>query len=197
MDDNASLSREERIALLSSLYSQKNKFAAKLTFEQRCEILALHRIGITREAVASMYNIDRRTVTHICNPLSKHYKKVREMETGLGTDRFRETYLNDETINKALAFRQEAEKSVEVNNKFAKTKAGVHVVKGKNCQLEHRVIVAWKDKDDDIEVPGWYYKDLDSDFPDNWFCTGDDSLKTSHACYVAMLSDITDKVNDT
>jgi hypothetical protein len=194
MDDNPSLSREERIALLTSLYSEKNKFAAKLTFEQRCEILALHRLGITREAVASMYNIDRRTVTHICNPLSKHYKKVREMEVGLGVDRFRETYLNDETINKALAFRQEAETVAEVNNKYAKGKAGVHVVKGKNCQMEHRVIIAWKDKEGDIEIAGWYYKDIDSDFPDNWFCTDNDSLKTSNACYVAMLTDITDKV---
>jgi hypothetical protein len=145
-----------------------------------------------------MYNIDRRTVTHICNPLSTHYKAVREMETGLGADRFRETYLNDTIINKALAFRQETEQAPETNNKLAKGKAGVHVVRGKLCEHDHRVIIAWKNNDDpQIEVAGWYYKDLDGDFPDNWFCTGDESLKTSNACYVAMLHDITDKVSDT
>ena len=182
----------ERHALLSLCNWNSNKFAPKLSFAKRCEILALYRAGLTRESLAAMYKIDRRTVTHIYNPMSPHYKNVREMETGLGVDKFRQTYLSDDTWNKALMFSQEKDKG-ELNNKYAKAKEGVHIVRGKNCLYEHRVIIQWREKDDKIEAAGWYYKDLDSDFPDNWFSVGPESCRTSMTCYVAMLQDITDK----
>jgi len=186
----------ERHALLSLCNWNSNKFAPKLSFAKRCEILALYRSGLSRESLAAMYKIDRRTVTHIYNPMSPHYKNVREMETGLGLDRFRETYLSEDTWNKALMFSQAKDKG-EQNNKYAKAKEGVHIVRGKNCLYEHRVIIRWREKDDVIDVPGWYYNDLDGDFPDKWFSVGDDSCRTSMACYVAMLQDITDKVTGT
>ena len=184
---------DERHALLSIMNWESNKFAAKLSFAKRCEILALYRAGLTRESLAAMYKIDRRTVTHIYNPKSRHYKNVRQEEIGLGGDMFRSTYLSEDTWNKAIAF-QQGKRGAEQNNKYAKKMEGAHVVRGMNCEYEHRIIIQWREKDDTIDVPGWYYRDLDGDYPETWFFAGDESRKTSMACFAAMLKDITDKV---
>jgi hypothetical protein len=45
-----------------------------------------------------------------------------------------------------------------------------------------------------IEVSGWYYKDLDSEWPEDWFHGDDESMKTSQACYNHALADISDKL---
>src|SRR5688572_25368672 len=177
---------EERHALLSLSNWGSNKFAPKLSFPKRCEILALYRAGLTRESLSTMYGVDRRTITHIYNPMSPHYKNVREEEIRLGKDKFRNQYLSEEAWNRALAFRQEKDKG-EQNNKYAKAKEGIHIVRGKNCEYEHRVVIGWREKDETIEAAGWYYKDLDGDFPDNWFCTDDSSRRTSMSCYIAMM----------
>src|SRR4051794_36668222 len=39
------------------------KFAQKLTFQERCQILALHRLGTSRNQLAKMFHIDRKTVS--------------------------------------------------------------------------------------------------------------------------------------
>lgn len=183
----------ERHALLSMVYWDSNKFAPKLSFAKRCEVLALYRAGLRRESIAAMYNIDRRTVTHIYNPRSKHYKNVRAEEIGMGEEKFRSTYLSEDTWNKAIAF-QQSKRGEEHNNKYAKKMEGTHAVRGPNCEYEHRVIIQWKEINDKIDVAGWYYRDLDGDFPEDWFCVGDESRRTSMACYIAMLKDISDKV---
>jgi len=118
---------------------------------------------------------------------------VREHEIGMGQERFRSMFLNDTIINRALAFRQDTEKEPQTNNRFTKAKEGIHVVKGVNCETEHRVVIGWRGPDSE-DVAGWYYRDLDSDFPDKWFCVSEESLRTSQACYIAMLKDITDKI---
>jgi hypothetical protein len=169
------------------------KFAAKLTFEQRCEILALHRKGCTRENLAKMFGIDRRTVTHIYNPQSPHYRNVREEEKRLGADNFFGKYVSQESMARMIAFGNEKGPD---NNKSSNRKAGIHTVQGPMCKHMHRVRIEWKEANDhDIPVSGWYYNDLDSDFPDAWFQTGPDSLKTSQACYTGMLEDISDKIS--
>ena len=189
---NPNVTRDERLALVTLAYSNSGKFAPKLDFTRRCEVLALHRAGITNEAIAAMYGIDRRTVVHIYTERSPHYKKVREEEIGLGRERFQATYLTQDNLTKALSYK-EAKADQEVNNKYANRKAGVHAVKGLMCNHEHHVIIQWHGKNDYGWVPGWYYQDLDGDFPDKWFSCGDESLKTSQSCYTMMLQDITDK----
>ena len=184
---------EERFAILSLMNWGSNKFAPKLSFPKRCEILALYRAGLTRETLAMMYNVDRRTITHIYNPVSPHYKNVREEELRLGRERFRAIYLSEDVWNQAMALGKERVNNV-ANNKYAKGKAGIHVVRGTFCEYEHRVMIEWREKDENIEVAGWHYKDLDGDFPDNWFFAGEESRKTSMACYLAMMKDITDKI---
>jgi len=187
---NPNVTRDERLALVTLAYSNSGKFAPKLDFTRRCEVLALHRAGITNEAIAAMYGIDRRTVVHIYTERSPHYKKVREEEIGLGRERFQATYLTQDNLTKAQSYRDTKQ---DMNNKYANRKAGVNVVRGPMCDLNHRVMIQWLEIDGDIEVAGWYYRDLDGDFPDKWFSCGDESLKTSQACYMAMLKDITDK----
>jgi len=185
--------REERIALLASLNASSTKFMAKLSFDQRCEILALRHLGVRRDVLSKMYNVDRRTITHIYNPMSPHYKNVRAEEAGVGREAFRNTYVSNELL--AIALEQSAPKE-EGNNKEANRMAGLHTVQGKNCTYAHRVYINWIEAGQHkIEVSGWYYRDVDSDFPEDWFTAGDaDSLKSSRACYMAMLNDISDKL---
>jgi len=189
-------SLEEGIALLNFLgVGDKSKFAPKLLFYERCEALALYRAGITCEVLAKMYKVDRRTITHIYTATSPHYKNVRREETMLGKEKFRAKYLNDDLIFRAMSFRS-ADMNNSENNKYANGKAGLRMVQGKNCTYVHRVRISWIEAGShNVEKSGWYYQDLDSDFPDGWFTAGGpDSLKTSMACYLAMLNDITDKL---
>lgn len=190
--------QEEGLALLDLLHAENNygKFAAKLTFAQRCEILALHRKGCTRELLAKLYKVDRRTVTHIHNPDSPHYKNVREEELRLGRDNFITKYLTLDVQNAAFEM-IEGQKNDVTNNKLANRKRGIHKVRNDFCDYDHRVIIGWVEPgdQDDVQVAGWYYKDMDSEWPDTWFSAGgSDSLKTSQACYNAMLGDISDKL---
>ena len=189
---NPEVPREERLALLCLAHTKKNNFAPKLTFSGRCEVLALCRKGLPKDAIASAYNIDRRTVTHIQNPISTHYKKVREEELALGKDRFMETYLTSEIIDKVMAYIEKT-KIKPVNSKHASGKAGVHTIKGEMCSYAHRVVIQWRENEEG-QIPGWYYCDLDGEYPDRWFSSGKESLKTSFACYIAMQSEIADKM---
>lgn len=188
------MSKEEMLEYLRLAYADRGKFAPKMTFFQRCEVLALYRKGITREALAEMYGVDRRTITHIYNPTSVHYKNVRQLEINMGREIFMRTYLNEETLSRAVQHHKEKVESTPKNNKHANGKAGIHVVRGLNCEYDHRVHVRWLEPDTDIQEAGWYYRDMDSDFPDRWFCTSEESLKTSQACYNAMLKDIMDRI---
>jgi len=141
-----------------------------------------------------MYAIDRRTVTHICTANSPHYKNVKQEEIGLGRDRFEEKYLRPELVEKAIAFTAANKESEPINNKHAKTKAGIHKMRSPMCDYDHRVVIQWREPDSDIQIAGWYYQDLDGDSPDRWLCSPrGESLKTSQACYNNALEEIYDK----
>lgn len=188
---------EQKRALIPLMSWDREKFAPKLTYAQRCEILALHHSGITRDLLARAYGIDRRTVTHIYNSKSTHYREVRQEMQSLGPTAFTEKYVTPEVMDRVLAFRKEPNTEA---NKGADRKAGPHTVLGEATELPHNVIIAWKDPGDDanatgdvIAKPGWYYNDLDGDFPNCWIYVDEDSLRTSENCYKAMLKDIRDK----
>jgi hypothetical protein len=172
------------------------KFAPKLTQRQRCEVLALKILGHTREVMAKMYKVDRRTITHIYNPQSRHYHSVKEQLKMMGEKAFLAEYATPEVINRAMEQQEAVRPEFTGNNKFANARQGLHKVRGPNCSYDHRVYINWiEGGTENVEVSGWYYRDLDSDFPDGWYSAGGpDSLKSSQACYVAMLSDITDKL---
>jgi hypothetical protein len=74
--------------------------------------------------------------------------------------------------------------------------AGTHLVQGTMCEFKHRVVVGWcEPSTDEVDVPGWYYKDLDGDTPNSWFHCGAESMKNSNACYAAAIIDITDPIS--
>jgi hypothetical protein len=106
-----------------------------------------------------------------------------------------ETYLKPDNYRRALAYSDTNKKVESVNNRQATNKAGIHAMRGPMCTFDHRVVIQWREPDGDIQVAGWYYKDLDSDLPDRWFCVGEESCKTSQACYLAAMEDIADKIN--
>jgi hypothetical protein len=83
-----------------------------------------------------------------------------------------------------------------INNKLASGKAGIHIVRGKMCSYDHRVAIQWIEAGQHgTTISGWYYRDLDGDFPETWFIAGGpESMRNSQACYAAMLNDITDKL---
>lgn len=195
------LNFDEVRALLPLLSNDRTKFAPKLIFEERCEILAMHRVGISRDLLAKAYGINRRTVTHICKSTSSHYRDVRREEAELGRTIFQMKYLSQDVLDKVLAQRQLRETTAQVNNKSANKKMGPHTVQGEMCEYPHRIVIAWKNRGDPsnmegdtIPISGWYYNDLDGDFPNTWCYVDEESLKSSDACYRAMLKDISDKL---
>jgi hypothetical protein len=203
MSDQRKLTRDEAMELLDAAVAASkeanSKFEPKLVFTQRCEILALHRRGCTREALAKIYGVDRRTVTHIHNERSPRYKNVREEELRLGRDNFLKRYLRADMLVIAADAVQPVVEDKSVNNKKSNAKAGIHTVRNEFCDYDHRIIIQWVEKgeQDHIQVSGWYYKDLDSEWPDQWSSPFgiQDALKTSQACYTAMLADISDKIS--
>lgn len=184
---------EEGIALLRlyNINNGKSKFSTKLSFTQRCEILALHHSGCSRAALSKMYNVDRRTITHIYNPNSPHYVNVREEELRLGRDRFIAHYVTEDVRKAAMLQFPQA----EANNKNANRKQGVHSMQNDFCNNPHRVVIQWMEADGhNITTSGWHYRDLDSEWPDSWFNCGATSLRTSQDCFAAALKDISDKI---
>lgn len=192
-------SEKEGIVLLTFAGLRSNtsdKFAPKLTFEQRCEVLALFRKGFSRELLSKLYRIDRRTITHIHNAKSTHYKNVREEEKRMGTANFMEKYLTPGVIKVVLVARGEKQPDA-VNNKNANKKRGIHGLRNDFCDNDHRVIIKWVEPSEqaDVEVAGWYYKDLDSEWPDMWLHSGPESMKNSQACYDGAKENIVDKIS--
>jgi hypothetical protein len=170
------------------------KYAPKLSFEQRCEVLGLWRLGYTRESLSRIYGVDRRTITHVYNQQSPHYKNVRVELLRMGLDNFLAKYVTPEVQARAQAFIEHNKE--EFNNPRANKKAGLHTVRNDMCKYDHRVTIGWVEAGvGNVEVSGWYYRDLDSEWPDAWFTAGGpESLRNSQSCYAAMMEDIADKL---
>jgi len=185
---------EERVATISAMRdASAGKFAAKLDFIQRCEILALHRAGISRIVLAEAYKLDRRTVTHIYNQQSPHYRMVREEEERLGHEEFLKRYLSESALARVqeVLGRPVVKKDVMFSRSASKY-AGVHVLQTEFTTKPHRVMVAWREKGVDADGPGWYYQDADGTDPFAWNHHGDESRMTSKACYDAAVLNLFD-----
>lgn len=190
-----------------SVRVDSGRFASKLTFEERCSVLAAWAVGVNRRLLAVAFGIDRRTVSHVYNRQSPHYKDVRAEYDKLGKDKFIERYLTEDVRNKITKAEAspEAQAIVKMNDQeYSKTQrrtpnkrsdkfVGVHVMKPIQCEYSHRVEVKWVDSHLGL---GWYYQDYDGDFPNEWMHTGEDSILTSKACYFGAENDIGDKINE-
>ena len=171
-------------------FVNRGKFAAKLSFAQRCEILAFYHNGVSRQHLADAFGIDRRTVTHIQNAQSKHYRDVRAEYKKLGHDAFLRQYVTEAGALK-IAKVVEGKNLIEgVPRKAANKCRGAHNIKTEFMEHSHRIMIEWQDAG--TIGPGWYYQDLDGPTPDQWFHNGADSTMTSNACLQAVKENITE-----
>jgi hypothetical protein len=183
--------------ILSSIkdmkFGRQGKYAHKLGFDQRCEILALYRTGVPRVALAEAYGIDRRTVTHIYNPRSSHYKDVKAEEEKLGKEAFQRQYITENGLNKLKTV---METFVPVSDfrpiRNATKYRGVHVIETEQTTRPHRIIVQYREAGIDNVGAGWYYQDRDGQVPEQWLHNGEESRMTSKACLEAAREQLFD-----
>jgi hypothetical protein len=191
------MDHEEIKSTISAMsFPKTGKYDSKLDFDQRCEILALYRHGIGRATLAEAYGIDRRTVTHIYNPKSVHYRSVRAEEQNLGIEQFQRRYLTENALVKLKGVQPKVEpkkaKPKIGAKRSASRYAGVHMVETDATSYPHRISIAWQERGIDGGAPGWYYMDADGPAPEQWFHNGEDSIMTSQACYEAIVNTLVD-----
>lgn len=177
------------------------RFAAKLSEDQRCSILALVRNGVKQELAARAFGVDQRTVAHIANNHSPKYKAVRAAYNNLGHEAFTARYLTEDTARMVAAAAPEpAQQRVnpglstpEGISKRANRMAGVQIVPALDGlrKAPREIEIAFRS--DIADMPdGWYYRDIAGDDPEGWYHHGEASLKTSSACYQAATENLMD-----
>lgn len=152
------------------------RFQPKLRFEERCQCLALSLAGVAVNVIAAAYGLDRRTVGHIINPQSPHYKNVRREVEKYGRDHFITTYLtpevtarvnSQETKDRAAATYREYAKYREKNanhpNRRANGSQGTHPTWHYGDKATHMLEVKWLEPTDEgaVNGQGWYVRDMD------------------------------------
>jgi hypothetical protein len=190
------------------IFRGSGRFEPKLTFDERCSVLALYLSGVHRRVLAAAFGIDRRTVAHIYNPHSIHYKAVRKQLEVLGREVFIRRYLTEEATVKVRAVQNHREVTLSddemreepshapIPNRKRNRKEGVHVLKPEQCEYSHRVVIGWREAvNDDISgsPAGWYYQDLDGNDPELWFHSGPESLLSSQNALKGAEPELLDK----
>lgn len=182
------------------LVRSSGQFTPKLTEEQRCSIYALTQKGVKRDVIALAFGVDGRTVAHIANRHSPKYKSVRVTYDNLGHDAFMVRYLTEDAVRMVVAAAPEpapmranpgASSDLGVS-KRANRMAGTHVIPAADgLRKGNRSVEIMYRSDIDGMPDGWYYRDITSG-DNNWYHHGDASLKTSVACYNAVIENLTD-----
>lgn len=177
-----------------------NRFAAKLTEDQRCSVLALARNGVKRDLIAQVFGIDSRTVAHIINDHSAKYKHTRSVYQQLGHDEFTARYLTEDVARmvadaapEPAAQRPNPGASMDGVSKRANRMAGIQIVPPLEGlrKAQREIEIAFRSDVDDMP-DGWYYRDIAGDDPEGWYHHGDASLRTSSACYQAANENLMD-----
>lgn len=180
------------------------KFQSKMTFDERCQVLALLTAGVARITVAAAFSVDRRTVTHICNTNSPHYKNVRAKLRELGKEEFIKAYVTEDVAKKVAEAHARVQEDAPAPHSAPSVRsagaAGIHTVKPEQCAYTHRLEIAYFDGStnshgDPKETGdiGWHYRDLDDKtHPDVWLHNGEASLMTSQAALKAAIANLTD-----
>lgn len=181
---------EIRSWLNPALLRENNvKFEPKLSFAERCAVLALNLQGASISALATTFGINRRTVKHIVSENGPRYKAVREQVKVMGEDAFIREYIT-ETIamrfNKAKDEPETHEPEIEyrqtprseragVPSARASAHAGINMWTPPGAEYAHRIEIAWleantaEDDNGPFEHPaGWYSRDLDGETPERW-----------------------------
>lgn len=165
-------------------------FAPKLSNEERCAVLALHMLGVRPAALALAFSLNRRTVTHIANSTSKHYRPTRAERKKLGDEAFIAKYATEEMRKRVADVANRPELRDAKPMASERRKAGIHVVKPDQCSYSHRLEIKYRA---DADPCGWYYRDMDSkSSPDEWFHNGESSLASSQNCLALAEANLTD-----
>lgn len=179
--------------------NNSSRFASKLSENQRCSILALIRNGVKHDLIANAYGVDVRTVSRVGNDHSPKYKSVRMLYQQLGHDAFTARYLTEDVARMVADAAPEptpqrpnpaAVTPMGVSRR-ANRMAGVHVIPPMEGlrKTQREVEIAFRSGIDELP-DGWYYRDIADG--DDWLHNGDASLRTSSACYQAILENLTD-----
>jgi hypothetical protein len=180
---------DERLSEITAVTKNVGHFDPKLDMDQKCQMLALHRAGVSNRDIGQIVGLDRRTVGKVYSVKSGKYKNIREIEEQMGRTAFQERYLTEEVIEKLKSVR--AVRSVVPGphpNRSATSKRGIHTVQDPDGEATHRVQIDWVENEG--FGAGWYYRDLDSDKPNEWFHCGTESRLTSTACFEAMKGEL-------
>ena len=161
-------------------------FEPKLTFAERCGVLALYQTGVSVEQLAAAFKFNRRTVRHITSHDSKKYRSVRNEVLRLGEFDFRKQYITETLVHKVHDAAGKAEikqtmaeydasagNRTSAPNPRASTAAGISMYQG-SYDFVHRIEVKWHEANtcNGAEHPaGWYACDLDDG--DGTFWEGD------------------------
>lgn len=188
------MSYEDILSSIKTMkFGRQGKYAHKLDFDQRCEVLALYRTGVPRVVLAEAYGIDRRTVTHIYNPQSVHYRNVREEEKRLGAEAFQRQYITENGLNKLKQIMATYKPTSDFHPIRNATKyKGVHTITNDQTSRPHRVIIQYREAGIDNVGAGWYYQDRDGAVPEQWLHNGEESRVTSKACLEAAKEQVFD-----
>jgi hypothetical protein len=182
------------------------KFAAKLTRNERCAILALVNSGIKREVASKVFDIDKRTVAHIVNENGPHYKDIRTEYRNEGHDDFCAKYVTAEimgrieaSIHTVIGEISAAAKAPRASAYAAKMR-GIHAVQPEQCAYVHQIEIGYLEaesieKADGTKYPewnGWYYRDLTSEDKATWFHNGVESTQNSKVCFDMAVANLMD-----
>lgn len=171
---------EEILALVPATllrgHRDDTKFAPKLSFAERCEVMAFYLSGYKVPALAAAFGLHRRTVSSIVNRNARYYQDVTEEFDKRGRDDFVRTYLTEAGAMKLASVANSPE--VKMNepayrglkstgdgpDKRKKSQEGTHT-RDDGVRYE----IAWKNEGEEdsegaILVSGWFFRFLSDDF---------------------------------
>lgn len=160
---------------------QSSEFKPKLTYADRCAVLALINKNVSVRVIAAAFDINRRTVTHLRNGF-RGYKKMHDECSSMGKEAFEKKYLTEDHIARinATADDPALEQSysdydstsgdrTQAPSRRSSGMAGINFLKHPSDEISHRIEIAWleantaEDASGPFEHPaGWYWRDLDS-----------------------------------
>ena len=161
-------------SLTGAALRRNDKFAAKLTFEERCAIYGLFKSGAATNVLSLAFGITKPTVGYIIRTESRYYKSVRAKYKELGHNFFLFTYVKEEHIAKVneaaksyQAKQTEAQlreaaaqtsEDVGIGHKRADHKAGRHLLWSEMFKTSTAIEVRWVEANEHPDYPheaGW------------------------------------------
>jgi hypothetical protein len=161
-------------AMAPELKRSNSKYMPKLSFDERCAVLAAYKNDFGRRLLAKAFGINRATVSYIVRPESSHYKSVRKEYRDLGHKQFTMQYLTPSVLEILDSFKDDPELQLTDDqvterqsedrtkpNRKAVSRAGRHAILYHSGTIH--VEVKWFDDpcdDPGMEPkerePGWY-----------------------------------------